>query len=397
MIRESLIRKAEILWGLPIYYILSPGSEPESTGQYLMEEAVLPACPEIVSALIHQQEQQGLPVISVIQEKFFFFCLRGNSGYYLSGPFCLENLTYVEIHAFYKACGISSHEEKHPARTSLFEAVNFMSLLYELLSGADIDPMAILSANGLIEEETKRSRRQKGEFARFELQQIEEERYHHTYREECFCMASIREGNVKEVRSRTRLMMESAGTMSQNPETQMRYLCVVTATMATREAIKSGVSPTEAYRMSDYLLNHVEKLTHLPELEEYVLQIAATFTEMIAAQKTMGDTGYTEKAKNYVARNYYHKIYMQEIADSIGISQGHLSRVFHADTGMKLQDYITQYRVQQAASLLQYTDLSLAEISSYVCFPSQSHFGTVFRKYTGMTPGEYRRRKKAEQ
>lgn len=50
-----------------------------------------------------------------------------------------------------------------------------------------------------------------------------------------------------------------------------------------------------------------------------------------------------------------------------------------------------QVRLREAKSLLQYTDKSLGEISSYLCFSSQSHFQNAFKKETGITPAAYRK------
>ena len=53
---------------------------------------------------------------------------------------------------------------------------------------------------------------------------------------------------------------------------------------------------------------------------------------------------------------------------------------------MKIQDYILKFRIERAANLLKYSDASISEISDYVCFNSQSHFGSIFKQYMQMTP-----------
>lgn len=57
---------------------------------------------------------------------------------------------------------------------------------------------------------------------------------------------------------------------------------------------------------------------------------------------------------------------------------------------MNIQEYIQKYRVERAANLLKYSEASLTEISDYVCFHSQSHFGSAFKRYMNMTPKQYR-------
>lgn len=59
---------------------------------------------------------------------------------------------------------------------------------------------------------------------------------------------------------------------------------------------------------------------------------------------------------------------------------------------MSIGSYITHCRLREAKSLLRYTHKSLGEISSYLCFSSQSHFQNVFKKHFKMTPMEYRNR-----
>ena len=62
-----------------------------------------------------------------------------------------------------------------------------------------------------------------------------------------------------------------------------------------------------------------------------------------------------------------------------------------------IQDYILKFRVKRAANLLKYSDATLSEISDYVCFNSQSHFGSVFKEFMKMTPRQYREKYKRKE
>lgn len=277
-----------------------------------------------------------------------------------------------------------------PRKISGYEALNFISLLYELLTGIHVASSTLTAANHLTAPADPGSETGRAAIAAMEKKRIEEDFYHHTYKEEQLLLDYVRDGRVKEARERSLHLKDNAGVMSPDSTRNQQYLAVTAVTLATRAAIEGGVAPAEAYQMSDYLMNEIDKMTKYEEFSEAWTQAVVTFTQMVASQAEITGTSYTNLAKHYVAQNYHHKIYIREIADAAGVSQTHLSRVFRADTGMKIQDYILQYRVKRAADLLQYSDMRLSEISSYVCFQSQSHFGSVFKKYMGMTPGEYR-------
>ena len=168
--------------------------------------------------------------------------------------------------------------------------------------------------------------------------------------------------------------------------------------MATREAIAGGVAPAEAYKLSDLLINQIDSCTKIEEVAELNRKSLYLFTKLVADTKLKPHlSNYTEQCKDYISKNYHHKIYLEDISEAIGVSQGHLSRVFKKDTGMKIQDYILKFRIERATNLLKYSDASLSEISDYVCFNSQSHFGSVFKEYMGMTPRQYREKNKQKE
>ena len=93
---------------------------------------------------------------------------------------------------------------------------------------------------------------------------------------------------------------------------------------------------------------------------------------------------------NYIQRHLSEPITTEQIAASLYISRTHLSARFHRETGITLSDYILKEKTEEAKRLLRYTNKSLAVISAYLGFSSQSHFSRTFRKYADITPGEYR-------
>lgn len=307
----------------------------------------------------------------------------------------MEQLSYVEIHQFYKDCHMSIQDERHPVKMNLTKLLSFVSFFYELLEKKDIEAEKLMQTNNLVD---KIEFEEELDFAQVNIDNQEELSYHHTYMEERYVMDTIREGNVTAINERATALFEKAGVLSKNKFNDQRNLAIVAITMATREAIAGGVSPAEAYKLSDLLINKIDSCTKIEEIVELNRKCLYKFTKMVADTKNRPNlSNYTEQCKDYISKNYHHKIYLEDIAEAIGVSQGHLSRVFKKDTGMKIQDYILKFRVERATNLLKYSDASISEISDYVCFNSQSHFGSVFKHYMGMTPKQYREKNKQKE
>ncbi|MCF6369699.1 helix-turn-helix domain-containing protein [Rhizobium halophilum] len=78
------------------------------------------------------------------------------------------------------------------------------------------------------------------------------------------------------------------------------------------------------------------------------------------------------------------------LAEAVGMSEFHFSRLFKKATGFSPSRYFIRQRVARAQQLLQETDLSIIQIGMSVGYSSPSHFAQVFRRETGMTPRHYR-------
>lgn len=94
---------------------------------------------------------------------------------------------------------------------------------------------------------------------------------------------------------------------------------------------------------------------------------------------------------DYILHHLHYDITLKEIADHAGLSETYFSALFKKETGETVSGFIQKSRVKEAQSLLQYSDYSLMEIGEYLGFCSQSHFSKTFRRYAGMTPGQYRK------
>ena len=70
----------------------------------------------------------------------------------------------------------------------------------------------------------------------------------------------------------------------------------------------------------------------------------------------------------------------------------HLNDVFKKETGMTLQKYHCQMRMERAARLLQQTDLTITQISERLGFDEVFYFSNVFKKQMKLSPMSYRKK-----
>jgi transcriptional regulator GlxA family with amidase domain len=91
-------------------------------------------------------------------------------------------------------------------------------------------------------------------------------------------------------------------------------------------------------------------------------------------------------------RDYARRWTLRELADRVGLAPTYLSGQFTADVSQPPHRYLLERRVDRARQLLETSELSITAIGIEVGFGSGQHLARVFRRLTGYTPREYRRR-----
>ena len=100
---------------------------------------------------------------------------------------------------------------------------------------------------------------------------------------------------------------------------------------------------------------------------------------------------YVQNALNYIHRNYFYRIRIDDIARYVGLDRTYLFKLFVRDTGQSPQAYLIHYRLTCAERLLTESRFSVTEIAYSCGFRDSSSFGRLFRERYGKTPLAYRR------
>ena len=94
-------------------------------------------------------------------------------------------------------------------------------------------------------------------------------------------------------------------------------------------------------------------------------------------------------AMAYIDNNYNRKISLEDVGEYVNLSVVHLSRLFKAETGKTVLDYINDSKMLKAEQMLNTGKYKIYEIANELGFNNAHYFSTMFKKFTGMTPSEY--------
>ena len=97
------------------------------------------------------------------------------------------------------------------------------------------------------------------------------------------------------------------------------------------------------------------------------------------------------KVVDYIEAQLDADLSLNELADIAAMSVYHFARRFKETMGLSPHAYVTHCRVQRAREMLAHTHAPLTEVAQACGFANQSHFTTVFRNRTGLTPGQLRK------
>ena len=93
----------------------------------------------------------------------------------------------------------------------------------------------------------------------------------------------------------------------------------------------------------------------------------------------------------YINQNLEEQLIVEEIAKRFNVSTSHLSRIFREYTSVTLVEYITIRKIEEIQYYLRFSNQKISKIAEKFHFCNQSYFTRVFKKYTGLTPGRFRK------
>lgn len=143
--------------------------------------------------------------------------------------------------------------------------------------------------------------------------------------------------------------------------------------------------------------NLEDGLQRVENIEDFWNFFAQAIQEAFAKHKMNQDgrnTRLAEAVCEYVNLHLEEDISMAVLSERMGVSEGHLSRIFKKEKNMSILEYITGKRMEEAQKLLKETDLNVETIAKLCGYRTFHYFGKKFKECTGYTPTAYREAQK---
>lgn len=224
----------------------------------------------------------------------------------------------------------------------------------------------------------------------------DEQVYHGTYQFENLLLDMVKKGDPEALKSflmqAVRQTPMTAGKLADTPLRQAKNIFIGLVTVVGKfAAIPAGLDTEQTYYLIDTYIQECERLHTAEQITALQFNMLVDFTSRISESRMPEDISPdVYAAMQYIFLHLNEAVRIDDIAQSIGRSRSWLTAKFRAETGLSVTDFVLQSKMQEAKTLLKYTDKPISEISEYLCFSSQPHFSTVFKKYFGVTPAAYR-------
>jgi len=163
----------------------------------------------------------------------------------------------------------------------------------------------------------------------------------------------------------------------------------------TRLSTEHGVKFGEVIHLSDLKLKEIDDADTVDKVVLWLLSVGNVFIDVLAQKNNSGEKSIVSTVIDYIQNNYNSKsLSVQEIAGVCHMNPAYLGQLFKKRMGYSIIDYIHDVRIEQAKRLLLETDQNIDLIADQTGFKDRSYFCKIFKKKTGLSPGEYKKYKK---
>lgn len=160
--------------------------------------------------------------------------------------------------------------------------------------------------------------------------------------------------------------------------------------LLSRAAIEGGATNNIILKMNNQFLKTLQNIQSLDDLCYKLQEILEAFTENMFDYIPEKNHELIKKAILYISQHFTENLTLEEAAGHVHLNPAYFSSVFKQSTGSSFKEYLNMVRIEESKRLLANTDYTIIDIAVAAGFEDQSYFSKVFKKYTGLTPRQYR-------
>ena len=207
----------------------------------------------------------------------------------------------------------------------------------------------------------------------------------------------VREGNVEELRTAISEMIHFSS--NNDPSLFLEFYAKnassgmsVLRTLTRKAAEEAGVNVVTIDRITQSAVQKINTETNTERITKITLEMVIKLAEEARKARSLFSnlSPAISRCVDYIRLHYPEEISLSVLTDIAAMSKANLTRRFLKETGTTIISFIRDTRCYHAKKLLENSELSIKEISSYVGYEDYNYFTKVFRSITNLTPSEYR-------
>lgn len=336
---------------------------------------------------------QGIPCLRSIRQKDIYGIVTGHNAIYIVGPVSFASPVYLNCD--YNELILEEEIEKYVPQVNPDDYLEDILFLNHMITGVESTTEQIIETNCLNHDHTGKVQKH---FNDILFENHENNVHHNPYDQEMREFGSIENGDLIQLEKSLQEDYDGTiGTLAKDPLRNLKNLGIVLVTLASRAAIRGGLSPEISFSLSDSYIQQIEECKDLALVAPLAHKAEFQYAEMVHEIKEK-QKGILKKQKNprinkckdFIFSHLHDRITLEDLAAEADCNPNYLSQLFKECEGISISGYILQEKINRAKNLLIYSDYSYIEIATYLGFSSQSHLGTQFKKHTGYTLRQYR-------
>lgn len=147
------------------------------------------------------------------------------------------------------------------------------------------------------------------------------------------------------------------------------------------------VSQTDLNEKIDkiYFCRTIQEISNI--LDNIIDRMDKQFTK-----ESFNDRHEIELVKSYIYNHYGDDLSLEILAEYVYMTPSYLSSIFKKETGMGINGFIKNYRMEKAKDMIENTNIKIKNIGNLVGYINTSYFCQSFKEFYGLTPEKYRQR-----